>query len=175
MKRSNAQSLVYKAICKVKRKISKVIRGERQEFIPVGVADISIFDEKIATYRKRGSFIGKKVRLLGSIDGINPHLVSIGNYSVVGVQSALLAHCPIKGALPCKIGDYVYVGYGALVMPGVTVGNHSIVGAGAVVTKDVPEGSIVAGNPARIIRQLTDVEKDNIREVMLNDRLFGWD
>lgn len=98
--------------------------------------------EIVASYRKRGTIIGKKVRLLGSIDGINPHLVSIGDYSVIGAQSALLTHCPIKGA---------------------------------VVTKDVPEGMIVAGNPARVIRVLTDAEKEDIQDKMLNTRLFGWD
>lgn len=51
------------------------------------------------------------------------------------------------------IGDDVWIGYGAQVMAGVTIGSHSIVGAGAVVTKDVPEGVVVGGVPARIIKQ----------------------
>ncbi len=49
------------------------------------------------------------------------------------------------------IGDDVFIGAGAIVMPGVTVGKGSIVGAHSVVTKDVPAYSVVAGNPARII------------------------
>jgi acetyltransferase-like isoleucine patch superfamily enzyme len=51
-----------------------------------------------------------------------------------------------------KIEDDVWVGAGAIILPGVTIGANSIVGAGSVVTKDVPPGSVVAGNPARIIR-----------------------
>lgn len=50
------------------------------------------------------------------------------------------------------IGDDVWIGYGAQIMSGVTVGSHSIVGAGAVVTHDVPEYAIVGGVPARVIR-----------------------
>jgi serine acetyltransferase len=46
------------------------------------------------------------------------------------------------------IKDNVFVGYGAIILPGVTIGSNSIIGAGAVVTKDVPEGQIVAGVPA---------------------------
>lgn len=51
------------------------------------------------------------------------------------------------------LGDNVWVGYGAQVMSGVTVGSNSIVGAGAVITRDVPEGVVVAGVPAKVIKK----------------------
>ena len=51
------------------------------------------------------------------------------------------------------IGDFVWIGYRAIVLPGVTIGDGAVVGAGAVVTKDVPPYTIVAGNPARVIGQ----------------------
>ncbi len=50
------------------------------------------------------------------------------------------------------IGDDVWIGTRVIILPGVSVGSHSIIAAGAVVTKDVPEYSIVGGNPARLIR-----------------------
>lgn len=53
---------------------------------------------------------------------------------------------------PVVIGDDVWIGVRAIILPGTKVGSHSIVGAGSVVTKDVPEKVIVAGNPAKIIR-----------------------
>lgn len=53
---------------------------------------------------------------------------------------------------PIVVGDDVWIGFGAVILPGVTVGRGSIVGAGAVVTRDVPEYSIVGGVPARLIR-----------------------
>lgn len=60
------------------------------------------------------------------------------------------------------IGDYVWIGYGALVLPGVTIGEGAVVGAGSVVTKDVEAYSIVAGNPARPVgrRSLGEDQKN---------------
>jgi len=52
---------------------------------------------------------------------------------------------------PVTIEDNCFVGLGAIVMPGVTVHKNSVVGAGSVVTKDVPEGSVVAGVPAKVV------------------------
>lgn len=52
------------------------------------------------------------------------------------------------------VGSDVWIGGGSIICPGVKIGNRSIIGAGSVVTKDVPEGVIVAGNPARVIREL---------------------
>lgn len=55
---------------------------------------------------------------------------------------------------PVAIGDYVWVGGGAIVCPGVSIGSKSIIAAGAVVTKNVPSGVVVGGNPARVIKTL---------------------
>ena len=55
---------------------------------------------------------------------------------------------------PVTIGDDVWIGTNAVVLPGVTIGSHCVVAAGAVVTKNVPDGCLVAGVPARIIKEL---------------------
>lgn len=57
-------------------------------------------------------------------------------------------------AKPITIRRGAWIGAGAIVLPGVTVGEHSIVAAGAIVTKDVPDNMIVAGNPARVMRNI---------------------
>lgn len=59
---------------------------------------------------------------------------------------------PVNTA-PVTIGNAVWIGANAVILPGVTLGKHVVVGAGSVVTKDVPDFCVVAGNPARIIRQ----------------------
>ncbi len=55
---------------------------------------------------------------------------------------------------PVEIGRNVWIGRGAVVLPGVTIGEHSVVAAGAVVSADVPPRSVVAGNPARVVREV---------------------
>ena len=55
---------------------------------------------------------------------------------------------------PVVIGDDIWIGANAVILPGVTIGSHSVVAAGSVVTKDVPPHSLVAGVPAKIIRQI---------------------
>ena len=58
------------------------------------------------------------------------------------------------------IGDNVWIGGNACIMPGVTIGNNVVIGAGSVVTKDVPDNVIAAGNPCRIIRTITEEDRD---------------
>ena len=57
-------------------------------------------------------------------------------------------------ALPIHVGDSVWFGGNVTVVPGVTIGSNVVVGAGSVVTKDIPDNVVVAGNPARVIREL---------------------
>ncbi|CAL9601047.1 sugar O-acetyltransferase [Streptomyces sp. enrichment culture] len=60
----------------------------------------------------------------------------------------------LEAARPITIGDNVWLGGGVIVCPGVTIGADSVIGAGAVVTKDVPAGVVALGNPARVVRTL---------------------
>jgi maltose O-acetyltransferase len=56
---------------------------------------------------------------------------------------------------PVEIGSDVWVGGGAIILPGVRIGSRAVIGAGSVVTRDVPEGVFAAGNPCRVIREIT--------------------
>lgn len=57
---------------------------------------------------------------------------------------------------PVEIGSDVWVGGGAIILPGVHIGSGAVIGAGSVVTRDVPEGMFAAGNPCRVIREITE-------------------
>jgi maltose O-acetyltransferase len=57
---------------------------------------------------------------------------------------------------PVEIGSDVWVGGGAIILPGVRIGSRAVIGAGSVVTRDVPAGMFAAGNPCRVIREITE-------------------
>lgn len=60
----------------------------------------------------------------------------------------------LEAAKPITIGNDVWIGGSAIINPGVTIGNGVVIGSGAVVTKDVPDNVFVAGNPARVIKEI---------------------
>lgn len=62
-------------------------------------------------------------------------------------------------ALPITIGDNVWIGANVSVLPGVTIGSNTIIGAGSVVNKNIPNGVIAVGNPCKVIRNITDADK----------------
>jgi maltose O-acetyltransferase len=94
--------------------------------------------------------------------------VRIGDYSLFGpgVQVLTPMH-PLDAALrrkqeygkPVDIGADVWVGAGALILPGVTIGSGTVIGAGSIVTRDLPANMFAAGNPCRVIREITADER----------------
>ena len=92
-------------------------------------------------------------------------LVRIGSFSLFGpaVQIYIPMH-PFNAELrrreefgkPVEIGSDVWVGGGAIILPGVKIGSRAVIGAGSVVTRDVPDGVFAAGNPCRVIREITE-------------------
>jgi maltose O-acetyltransferase len=93
--------------------------------------------------------------------------VRIGDYTLFGPAVQILTPMhPLNADLrrkqeygkPIEIGADVWVGAGALILPGVQIGSGAVIGAGSVVTRDIPERVFAAGNPCRIIREITDDE-----------------
>lgn len=62
--------------------------------------------------------------------------------------------------LPVVIGDNVWIGAGALIMPGITIGDDTVIGAGSVVTRDIPAGVVAVGSPCRIVREIGEHDRE---------------
>ncbi len=95
--------------------------------------------------------------------------ITIGNDVSIGPRTQLLAALhPVddhalrrngwEASAPITVGDNVWIGSGAIVCPGVSIGDNSVIGAGSVVTRSVPAGVLAAGNPCRVIREITSPE-----------------
>jgi acetyltransferase-like isoleucine patch superfamily enzyme len=131
--------------------------------------------------RKKGVKIGEGCRLFSANFGSEPYLISIGNHVTItnGVQfithdggvwifrETKLPNADIFN--PIRIEDNCFIGTNAIILPGVTIGKNSIVGAGSVVTKSIPPNSVVVGVPARIIKT-TDQYYENIKTKIMNTK-----
>lgn len=73
--------------------------------------------------------------------------------------------------IPVTVGNNVWLGGGCTVLPGTAIGDNAVIGAGSVVTKDVPANVIAAGNPCRVVREITDAD----RKYYFKDRVFDVD
>lgn len=91
------------------------------------------------------------------LDTTHPSGIHVGEESYIAFGAAILTHDMTRGLyLDTRVGRHCFVGARSLILPGVTIGDGCIVGAGSIVTKSVPPRCIVGGNPARIIR--TEIE-----------------
>ena len=79
---------------------------------------------------------------------------NVGIYSATHPVRAEERYNGVELGYPVTIGDNCWIGGGAVICPGVTLGNNVVVGAGSVVTKSFPDNVVIAGNPAKIIREL---------------------
>lgn len=100
-----------------------------------------------------------------------PYLITVGSHCQITAGVRILTHGGgqvVRDRIPnfntfgkVVIGDYVYIGNNSLIMPGVTIEDHVLVAAGSVVTKSIPRGMVVGGNPARIICTIDDYLERN--------------
>jgi len=116
---------------------------------------------RFISYKFRGMDLHRSVIMERNlnVDRLNIKGIHIGKNTLVASHVTILSHdhCKRVDNLPWLadtcIGENCLIGIGAIIMPGITIGDQVIVGAGSVVVKDVPNNCIVAGNPARIIKE----------------------
>ena len=112
---------------------------------------------------------------------VDDYTVTIGNYVMFGpnVTIAVTNH-PVHPdrrreggmfALPVVIKDDAWIGGGTVITPGVTIGKGSVIGAGSVVTKDIPDNVIAVGNPCKVLRELTEHDREFYYKDMRFDKV----
>jgi acetyltransferase-like isoleucine patch superfamily enzyme len=103
-----------------------------------------------------GMNLAKDVRISfkARLDKTNPKGLTIGKKTMVTFDAIILSHdfASRKHDSKTVIGTHCFIGCGSIILPNITIGDHVIVAAGSVVTKDVPSNCIVAGNPAKVLR-----------------------
>ena len=137
----------------------------------------------------QGAQIGEGTRILSSISSFStePYLISIGKNTLLSSNVLLTPHdggikvlddydkCIEDGGKSyftephdkmgrIKIGDNCFIGHSAIVLPGVTIGNNVIIGAGSIVSHDVPSDCVAAGVPARVICTLDEYYEKNLKK-----------
>ena len=113
---------------------------------------------------------GKNVYANFNLTMVDDTHIYVGDFTMFApnVTVATAGH-PIDPALreralqynaPVHIGRNCWIGAGALIMPGVTIGDNTVIGAGSVVTKDIPSGVVAVGNPCRVMREITEHDRE---------------
>lgn len=99
-----------------------------------------------------------QMSISAKLDRTFPKGVHVGAYSYLAFEARVLTHDRTRGLyLHTRIGANCFIGGRSLILPGVAIGDNCVVGAGSVVTKSVPSRCLVAGNPARVLREGIEV------------------
>ncbi len=106
---------------------------------------------RVWLHRLRGVSVGDGtfISTAAILETERPELISIGERTSIGIRAVVIAH--FWSQLGVEIGNDVFIGPGVIIMPSVTIGDGAVVAAGSVVTKSVPELTMVRGNPAEPI------------------------
>lgn len=126
-------------------------------------------------FQKKGYLVGKNNRIFLRDLGSEPYLVKIGNRCIIASTVKFITHdgaCGLfRDEIPninifgkIEIKDGSFVGADVIILPNITIGPNSVVGAGSVVTKDVPPGVVVGGAPAKIICSIEEYKEKCIKK-----------
>lgn len=137
--------------------------------------------------RSLGVKLGENVNFYGMSSGMfgtEPWLISIGNNVYITAGCSFVTHDggtlilrkevpDLEWTAPISIGNDVYIGLRSLIMPGVKIGNRVIIGAGSIITKDIPDNSVAAGVPARVIKTVDEYLEIMKKKSLKCGHLYG--
>ncbi len=139
------------------------------------------YRDHIKYAKKIGVNMGTDVHIYGNpigMFGTEPWIITLGNHVHITREVLFVTHDggtllyrhlipDLEITAPITIGDYVYIGVRSIILPGVKIGNNCIIAAGSIVTKDVPDHSVVGGIPAKYIKS-TDAYLEGIKNKSLH-------
>ena len=131
----------------IRRKIKRIFRS-----LPLNKKELE----------KLGARVGDNFESYADIDRGHAFLLTIGSNVLLSTCKILCHDASTKRALGysivgrVEIGDNVFIGAGAIVLPNVKIGSNVIIGAGSIVSKDIPDNSVAVGNPCRVIKSYDD-------------------
>lgn len=146
----------------------KIMRIFKIFTVPLKLLYAQLYPVKYARYL--GVTMKGNVTIYGSsykMFSAEPFLVTLGDNVYISLDVKFICHdgsvLPFRKDIPdldianeITVKDNVFIGLGALILPGVKIGSNCIIGAYSVVTKDVPDGTVVGGNPAIFLKKTTD-------------------
>ena len=148
-------------------------QAKRRELLKVLLAEVGencYIEPPLHANWGRNTHLGSNVYANFNLTLVDDTDVYIGDSVMIGpnVTIATAGH-PIDPELrrkvaqfniPVRIGNNVWIGAGAVILPGITIGDDSVIGAGSIVTKDIPAGVVAVGNPCRVLRPISDRDRE---------------
>lgn len=145
--------------------------------VKVGILKSSVpHDDIINYYRHQGITIGENVDIINStLDGGFGSLITIGNNVTITGARILTHDASTKKFIGYSkigfvtIGNNVFIGNGAIILPGTNIGDNVIIGAGCVVANDIPDDCVVVGNPAKVLCSTSEYIERNRKRLESTD------
>ncbi|AEJ23793.1 acetyltransferase [Weissella koreensis KACC 15510] len=143
---------------------------ELKQLLPHAAADVDIYFPITSIEYPNNLTVGARTFINANLQILSAGQVTIGKDCFIGPNCQLYTpnHHPSNPVLrregwqydlPITIGDDCWFGGSVIVLPGVKIGDNVVIGAGSVVTKDIPSNTMAAGNPARVIKQMPEIHE----------------
>lgn len=148
---------------------------QRQQMLPRLFAEVGedcyIESPYYANWGGHHVHLGRNVYTNYGVTFVDDTHIYIGDYTMIGpnVVLATAAHPAdpdlrrkgLQYNLPVRIGKNCWLGAGVIVVPGVTIGDNTVIGAGSVVTRDIPSNVVAVGNPCRVLREINEKDRES--------------